>query len=63
MLSVQNASSPVEERGGKPSVPEDLGRETAHLLLEEIYQVVMLASMINTLSHFTINILIPDLRD
>ena len=39
MLSVQNSSTPVEKGGGKPTVPEDLGRETAHLLLQEIYQV------------------------
>ena len=39
MLSVQNASIPMGEGEGQPTVPEDLGKQTAHLLLEEIYQV------------------------
>lgn len=37
MLSVQTASSPVGE--GQSVIPEDLGKQAAEMLLEEIYRV------------------------
>lgn len=37
MLSVQTSSTPVGE--GQPVVPEDLGKQAAEMLLEEIYKV------------------------
>ena len=40
LLSVQMASTAVGE--GQPIVPEDLGKQAAHLLLEEIYRVLWL---------------------
>lgn len=36
MLSVQTSSNPVGE--GQPVVPEDLGKQAAEMLLEEIYR-------------------------
>lgn len=39
LLSVQTASTPAG--GGQPTVPEDLGKQAAHLLLEEIYRVLL----------------------
>ena len=38
MLSVQTSSTPVGE--GQPVVPEDLGKQAAEMLLEEIYRVI-----------------------
>ena len=38
MLSVQTSSTPVGE--GQPVVPEDLGKQAAEMLLEEIYKVI-----------------------
>ena len=37
MLSVQTSSTPGGE--GQPVVPEDLGKQAAEMLLEEIYRV------------------------
>ena len=37
MLSVQTASAPAGE--GQSVVPEDLGKQAAEMLLEEIYRV------------------------
>ena len=38
MLSVQTSSTPVGE--GQAVVPEDLGKQAAEMLLEEIYRVI-----------------------
>lgn len=40
ILSIQTASTPVGE--GQSVVPEDLGKQAAEMLLEEIYRVGMI---------------------
>ena len=40
ILSIQTASAPVGE--GQSVVPEDLGKQAAEMLLEEIYRVGMI---------------------
>lgn len=48
ILSIQTASTPVGE--GQSVVPEDLGKQAAEMLLEEIYRVGMIPFGCNLLT-------------
>ena len=52
MLSVQTSSTPVGE--GQPAVPEDLGKQAAEILLEEIYRVIEVFNHFFTVEQFSI---------
>lgn len=50
ILSIQTASAPVGE--GQSVVPEDLGKQAAEMLLEEIYRVGMIPFWCNLKTRF-----------